>query len=108
MHCKPKLDMSQARSMTLYRMQAYNTDKPSLSRDMLRCPGEVTSVETEGTVLGVTTTNAHCVDALCSKLGVGRLTTELEFSLLAVVGALGTSCRTFVPRRTRNTWTSSD
>lgn len=82
---------------------AYNTDKPSLPRDMLRCPCEVTSVKTEGTVLGATTTNAHGMDALDSKLGVGRLTTELEFSLLAIVGALGTSCRTFVPGRTRNT-----
>jgi hypothetical protein len=87
---------------------AYNTDKPSLSCDMLRCPCEVTSVKTEGTVLGVTTANAHGVDTLCAKLGAGRLTTELEFSLLAVVGALGTGCRTFVPGRARNTWTSSD
>jgi len=74
---------------------------------MLRCPCEVTSVETEGTVLGVTTADAHGVDALGAELGAGRLTTELEFSLLAIVGALCTGCRTFVPGCTRNTWTSS-
>lgn len=66
-----------------------NTDKPSLSCDMLRCPCEVTCVKTEGTVLGVTTTDAHSVNTLGTKLGASRLTTELEFSLLAIVGALG-------------------
>jgi len=44
------------------------------------------------------------MDALGAELSVSRLTTELEFSLLAVVGALGTRCRSFVPGRARNTF----
>ena len=46
------------------------------------------------------------MDALGTKLGVGGLTAELEFSLLAVVGALGTCVRTLVPGRTGDTWMS--
>lgn len=106
MHCKPNSDISQTRSIKYIAWcmnGAYNTDNPSLPRDVLRSPCKVTTVKTEGTVLGVTTTNAHGVDALGSKFGVGGLATELEFSLLAIVCALGTSCRAFVPGRTRNT-----
>jgi hypothetical protein len=41
-------------------------------------------------VLDVSTTNADFVNALGSKLGVGRLTAQLKLSLLAIVSALGT------------------
>jgi hypothetical protein len=75
---------------------------------MLRSPCKVTRVEAEGTVFGVTATDTHSVNTLWTKLSAGRLTTELEFSLLAIVGALGTGCRTFVPGRTRNTCMNSN
>lgn len=111
MHCKPRLGISHACSILYETVRGikgtYNTDKPGLSCDMLRCPSKVTSVEAEGTVLGVTTSDTHSVHTLCTKLSAGRLTTELEFSLLAIVGALGTGCRTFVPGRTRNTCMNS-
>lgn len=71
---------------------------------MFRGPCEVTGVETEGSVLEVPTTYTNSMDALGAKLSVGRLAAELEFSLLAVVGALGTRCRSFVPGRARNTF----
>ena len=79
-----------------YRLCTYDTDQTSLARNMLRAPGKVARVETESTVLGVTTTGAHGVDTLRTELGVGGLATELELPLLAVVGALGTGRRTLV------------
>ena len=65
---------------------------------MLGGPGEVASVETESPILEVTATNAHGVDTLRTKFRVGGLTTELELSLLAVVGTLCTGCGALVPR----------
>lgn len=43
------------------------------------------------------------MDTLRTKLGVGRLAAEFEFSLLAVVGALGTGRRALVPGGARDT-----
>jgi hypothetical protein len=45
-------------------------------------PGEVTGVETEGTVLVVTTASADGVDSLGADLGVGTLAASLESALL--------------------------
>jgi hypothetical protein len=45
-------------------------------------PGEVTGVETQGTVLVVATTSADGVDSLGTNLGVGTLATSLESALL--------------------------
>jgi hypothetical protein len=50
----------------------------SLARDTLGTPRKVTRLETKGTALEVTTTDADQVDTLSSQLGVGRLTTQLE------------------------------
>lgn len=63
---------------------------------MLGGPGKVARVETESAILEVTATNAHGVNTLWAKPGVGGLTTELELSLLAVVGTLGTRRGAFV------------
>lgn len=57
---------------------------------MLARPRKVTRLKTKGAVLGVTTASTNGVDPLGTKLGAGGLTAELEFSLLAVVGALST------------------
>lgn len=46
------------------------------------------------------------MDTLGAEPGVGGLTTELELSLLAVVGALGTGRRTFVAGRAGDTCVS--
>lgn len=64
---------------------------------MLGGPGKIARVETESAILEITATNTHGVDTLWTELGVGGLTTELELSLLAVVGALGTRCGALVP-----------
>jgi hypothetical protein len=65
---------------------------------MLRAPSKVASVETDGTVLGVTATGADLVDALRRvELGHGGLTAELELSLLAAVG--GTNGRSSIECR---------
>src|SRR5690348_8092338 len=42
----------------------HNLDQPRLPRDVLGAPSKVASVETDGTVLGVTATGADLVDAL--------------------------------------------
>ena len=75
----------------------YNTNQPRFAGDVLRSPGIVSGVKTESTVLDVSTTDTDSVDALRAELGGGGLTTELELSLLAVVGALGTGLRALVP-----------
>lgn len=66
----------------------HDTEKTGLAGNVLGSPSEVSGVKTEGTVLGVSTTGADGVDTLGGvKLGHGGLATELEFPLLAVLGA---------------------
>ena len=74
------------------RANTYDTDNPRLAGDVLATPGKVARVETERTVLEAPAPDAHRVDALGPDLGVRGLAAELEFSLLAVVGALSTCC----------------
>ena len=66
-----------------------DSDDTGLAGDGLGTPGEVTGIQAHGTELAVTTTGANLVDALSTELGVGSLTTQLELSLLAILGALG-------------------
>lgn len=82
----------------------HDTDDPRLAGNVLAAPGEVARVETESTVLEVTTADPNGVNALGAELGVGGLPTELELSLLAVVGTLGTGGRTLVPGRAGDTY----
>ena len=70
---------------------------------MLAGPGEVTGLETEGTVLETSSTDTDTVNALRAELGVGGLTAELEFSLLAIAGTLSTRGRALVPGGAGNT-----
>ena len=81
----------------------HDTDDTGLLGSVFASPSKVARVETEGTVLEVAPTNTDGVNPLGAELGVGGLTTELELSLLAVVGALGSSCGAFVPGRARDT-----
>jgi hypothetical protein len=53
-----------------------------LAGSALGSPGEVTGLETEGTVLVVAATGADDVDALSTDTGVGGLATSFESSLL--------------------------
>lgn len=55
-----------------------DNDHADLTGDTLRSPGEVARVETQGTVLLVTTAGADEVDSLGANTGVGWLTTLLE------------------------------
>lgn len=103
-----------------------DADDTGLAGAALGAPGEVARVETEGTVLVVTTTSADGVDALGANTGVGTLATSLESALLpccqrsermssekgsyglsellrTVVGALGTGGGALVSRVTRDT-----
>lgn len=57
-------------------------DDTGLAGAALGSPGEVTGVETEGTVLVVTATGADGVDALGADTGVGSLAAGLESALL--------------------------
>ena len=85
------------------RTCTYDADNPRLASDMFTAPSEVARIKTESTVLEVATADTDGMDALGAELGVGGLTTELEFSLLAIVGALGTRVRTLVPGGTGDT-----
>ena len=69
-------------------------------------PGERTGVETDGTVLNVTTTAADEIDSLSTELGHSRLTTHLELSLLDVNNDLSTGKASLMTRITANTYTN--
>lgn len=74
-----------------------------LSGDTFAGPREVTGLDSQGSELLVTTSGSHGVDSLTTDLGHGRLSTQLELSLLSELGPLGTSGRTLVTRVSRNT-----
>jgi hypothetical protein len=57
-------------------------DDTDLAGDTLRGPGEITSFETEGTELAVSTTSADKMDSLGSDTGVGFLSAGFECALL--------------------------
>ncbi len=85
-----------------------DADDTGLARDALSAPREVAGLQTEGTVLLVTATGANLVDALGTNLGHGRLATQLELPLLAVLSAHGTGVRTLVARVTADTHSRLD
>ena len=68
----------------------YHTDYSRLASDVLRGPGKIAALKTKSPVLQIPSTHSNGVNTLSTKLGIGRLTTELELSLLAVVGSLCT------------------
>uniref|UniRef100_A0A6G5A2U5 Putative secreted protein n=1 Tax=Rhipicephalus microplus TaxID=6941 RepID=A0A6G5A2U5_RHIMP len=70
---------------------------------VLRRPGEVSTVEAQGTVLLVATSCPDCVDALRAKLCVCSGSAKLELPLLAKRFALTASLPTLVPVITRDT-----
>ena len=63
---------------------------------MFRPPRKVPRVQTKGAEFVIPTTSAHGVNALGPEPGVGRLATELELPLLAVVRTLGAGRRALV------------
>lgn len=65
-----------------------DTNDASLAGSVLGGPSKVARLQTQSAVLEVAAASADGVDPLGSELGHGGLTTELELSLLAVVGAL--------------------
>lgn len=81
----------------------HDVDDPGLPGDVLGTPSEVTRVQSHGSVLGVSSSDTNLVDPLGSQLGHGGLTTQLELSLLPVLGPSGTRCRALVARITSNT-----
>jgi hypothetical protein len=73
-----------------------DTDKPGLPRDVFASPGEVTRLQSQGTVLEVSTSRPDGVNTFGPQFCVSWLTTELKLSLLAVMSTLCPSGRTFV------------
>jgi len=80
-----------------------DADDTSLTGDPLGAPGKVAGFESQGTVLQVATTHSDRVDSLGAQLGHRRLSAQLKFSLLAVLGPLGPGGRALVSRVSRNT-----
>lgn len=68
-----------------------DSNDTSLLGNRLRRPGKVSSFQTESSKLQVSSTNTDRVDTLGSNLGISRLTSKLELSLLAILSSLGTS-----------------
>jgi hypothetical protein len=63
---------------------------------MLATPSKITSVKPQGPVFGISAPNSYGMDALCTKLSVGRLTTKLKFAFLSIVSTLGSRRRSLV------------
>ena len=76
--------------------KTYDANDSCFAGGGFRSPGEVARLETESTIFKVSTTDTDGVDTLGPELRASSLTTELEFSLLAVVGPLGTGFRALV------------
>jgi hypothetical protein len=70
----------------------YDTDDPSLLSGMLRGPSKVSTFQSQRPVFMVSTSRSNGMDTFRTETGVGRLTTQLEFSLLAVVSSLSSGC----------------
>jgi len=67
-----------------------NTDNPSLLRYVFASPGEVARLQSQGTVLGISTPGSDGVNTLGPQFCASWLATEFELSLLAVMGTLCT------------------
>ena len=80
-----------------------NVDNTRLARNGLRAPREVARVQAHGAELLVSTADAHRVNALGANLRVRRLAAELKLSLLAILGALGSSVGALVAAITADT-----
>ena len=65
-----------------------DADNPGFLRYVLASPGEVTRLQSQGTVFDVSTPSPDTVNTLGSQFCVSRLATELKLSLLAVMGTL--------------------
>lgn len=74
----------------------HDTDNPGLFGNMLRSPCKVSTIQTKSAEFGVSSSYTDGVNTLSAKFGICGLTTELEFSLFAVVRALRSRSRTFV------------
>lgn len=99
--------LKHTRNLELHVLNTHDSKDPGLASGVLAGPGKVTSLKTERAEFEVASPDTHRVDTFGTKLGVGGLTTELELSLLAVVGALSTGSRTFVPGGTGDTCNST-
>ena len=80
-----------------------DVDDAGLASDGFGSPGEVTGVETESSVLLVSSADANGVDALRSQLGVGGGPGQLELSLHADRVALAARGAALVPMVARDT-----
>ena len=69
----------------------------------LTSPGEGTRIQTNRTMLNVTTTATNEINSLGTELGHGRLTTHFELSLLNVNNDLSTGKASLMTRITANT-----
>lgn len=78
-------------------------DNTGLAANSLSAPGEIASLETQSTVLGVTTTHANWVNTLFTDLSVSGLATHLELPLLAELSAHGASVAALPHGRARDT-----
>lgn len=90
-------------SSSLLFHDTHNVDDSSLPGAVLGSPSEVTRVQSHRSVLDVSTSSPDLVNPLGTQLGHGGLTTQLELSLLSVLGPSGTRCRALVARIPGNT-----
>ena len=76
----------------------YDTDDSCFASNMLRSPCKVATIKTKCTVLHISSSHAYGVNTLSTELGGSWLSAELELSLLAIMGTLGTCLGAFVAR----------
>lgn len=73
-----------------------NVQDAGLASARLASPGKVSSIETESTLLDVSSTDAELVDAFAAELGVAGLASQFGLSLFLGLGAFGTGVGAFM------------
>lgn len=81
----------------------HSVEDSRLMSDVLTWPNEVTSVQSKGSVLHVSTTASNKMDSLGTNLSVSSGTSELELSLLLMDVSATTSSSALMTAITRNT-----
>jgi len=80
-----------------------SVDDTGLASSSFRPPGEVSGIQTQSTILEISTTATDSVNTSSTNLSVGRRTTEFELTLLSHLHTLSARGTALVHRVARNT-----
>ncbi|KAH3669398.1 hypothetical protein OGAPHI_001519 [Ogataea philodendri] len=85
------------------RWVVHHTRHSGLSGDSLGSPREVAGLDSQSSVLDISTSGSDGVDSFGADLGVGALSSQLKLSLLSELGSFSTGSSSLVTRIPGNT-----